>query len=274
MTLVNRGANLICDLLMAPFRPLGPWAAMLGISLVSSAIILWVFKVCSNQDKLRRAKGRAIARFLELLLFRDDFWVSLSALGRILRTNLTYLRFVMVPFVVVLPPVALLLVQLSCWYSNRPLREGEEALVKVHLQETGVALRPAVSLACSDGIEIETAGLWIPSAAEIDWRVRGRDGSTGWVEVRTGADALKKEVVVGEVFRKLSTSRVGLGLWDQFENPLEVPLPADGPVKRIEIKYPRRELRIGRLNIHWILAFFVLTLAFGLALKRPMRVEL
>jgi len=253
---------------------LGAWGAMLGVSLISSIVVLWVFKVCSNQERLRQAKGRAIARFLELLLFRDDFWVSLSAIGRIVWTNFAYLRFVMVPFVVVLLPVALLLVQLSCWYSNRPIRQGEEALVKVHLHETGNAERPAVSLTCSEGIEIETEGLWIPSAGEIDWRVRGREGSAGWVEVRAGADALKKEVVVGEGFRKLSTSRVTAGLWDQFENPLEAPLPADGLVRRIEVRYPTRELGLGRLNVHWVLAFFVLTLAFGFALKRPMGVEL
>jgi hypothetical protein len=45
-------------------------------------------------------------------------------------------------------------------------------------------------------------------------------------------------------------------------------------VQAIEVTYPKAQLWLGGLDIHWLLAFFVLTVLFGLVLKRPLRVEL
>jgi hypothetical protein len=38
-------------------------------------------------------------------------------------------------------------------------------------------------------------------------------------------------------------------------------------VRAIQIDYPARELHLFGLNIHWLLAFFIVSIAAGFALK-------
>jgi len=271
---INICCNFVCDLMVAPFRPFGPWAVMVGVSLVTSVAMLFVFRLVSNQEAIRRARGRVIARLLEFLLFRDDFVVSMGALGRTLRANLTYLRYMLVPFFAALIPVLLLLVQLACWFGVRPLKAEERVLVKVTFR-TGVPVESiSVSLSASDGLEIETAPFRLPTENEIDWRLRARDGGREWVEVTAGEHTVRKEVVVGEEMRKVSTRRGREGFWAELAHPVEAPLPAQAAIQAIELLYPEEQLRLGLSEVHWLLAFFVLTVLFGLALKGPLKVEL
>jgi len=271
---INSCCNFVCDLMVAPFRPFGPWAVMVGVSLITSVVLLFVFRFISNQEAIRRSRGHVIARLLEFLLFRDDFVVSMGALGRTLRANLTYLRYMLVPFLAALIPVVLLLVQLSCWFGVRPLAVGERTLVKVTFRDDVPVESAPVSLSASDGLEIETAPFRIPTENEIDWRLRAKDGDREWVDVTVGEHTIRKKVVVGQEMRKISTHRGRRGFWAGLAYPAEAPLPAHTDVRAIELLYPEQQLRLGLTEVHWLLAFFVLTVLIGLALKGPLKVEL
>jgi hypothetical protein len=247
---------------------------MVGVSAVTSIVLLLFFRASSDQQAIRRAKALVTARLLEFVLFRDDFVVSTGALGRTLVANLKYLRHMVLPFAAALVPVLLLLPQLSCWFSFRPLRPGDCSLVKVNLADPACA--GELSLGASDGLEIETPAFAIPSEREVDWRVRVRDGAGAdeWVEVKMDDHRLRKQVVVSRGMAKVSPRRPDASLWQQMSYPVEAPVPPGLLVQAIEVTYPKAQLWLGGLDIHWLLAFFVLTVLFGLVLKRPLRVEL
>ena len=54
----------------------------------------------------------------------------------------------------------------------------------------------------------------------------------------------------------------------------EAPMPADSPIHQISIVYPPADGGIGwDIEIAWMVTFFLLTIVFALALKKPMGVE-
>ena len=51
-------------------------------------------------------------------------------------------------------------------------------------------------------------------------------------------------------------------------------LPDGGPVTSIEVAYAERRLPFLGLRLHWLVAYFALSVVIGFALKRPFKVEI
>ena len=79
---------------------------------------------------------------------------------------------------------------------------------------------------------------------------------------------------MGRTLAAVSTERNSGGFWSALAWSREPPLPADSSLQQLAVTYPVRELRVFGWNVNWLLAFFVLTMVFGFALKKPLGVEL
>ncbi len=273
MRYANVALNALCDLLMSPFRGGSPWPGLIVASLVTSALFILLFRSCSDQQALKRSKGRMLARALELLLYRHDMVVSLTAFPRIVAANGRYLMTLLRPFALALVPSVLLLIQLAGWYEYRPFAFGEPVLLTVDFAGPSPVLSEEAELRPSDGLTVETEGLRIPSLNEISWRLRARSAGSPSVVVHVGDLLLAKEIVIGSGMRRISDRRVRAGFWNELLHPGEPPLPHDGPVESIRVRYPHRQLFLGDTEVHWLLAFLVLTMLFGLLFGRLLKVS-
>jgi len=77
MRYYNGLANSVFDFLLAPLAFESPWPGLIVVSLAAAAGLLLIFKLSSNQERIRRKKKVVFARVMELLLFRHDLGVSL-----------------------------------------------------------------------------------------------------------------------------------------------------------------------------------------------------
>ena len=270
---INIAANAAGDAVLAPFRAAGPWPMMIWASLVTAAFALVVIRLTGDREALRRARGRQTARALEILLFKDDMAVSFGALGRLFAAVLAYQKQFLRPLLVMLVPVVLFMIQLAGWFDARPLRPGETAVVKAVFGVGAPTRTVAATLSVSDNLAGDTLPLRIPVASEIAWRCSARSAGPGWVELDTGAVKIRKDVIVTEKPARVSKRRVMPGFWAELANPGESPLPPDTPVIAVEMGYPPSRLMLGTRRVHWLLAFFVLTMVFGALLKRPFGAE-
>ena len=266
--------NIVCDTLLRPFRSESPWPMMAVVSVLTAVLALLVFKRFSSQDAIRRSKSVMIARMFELLLFKDDFVVGFGAIGRLVRANLVYQKKLLKPLVILFIPLLILLIQISCWFSMSPLKPGDRSLIKVIFGE-GISIDDVeVSLATSDGLEIETRGLRIPDLNEIDWRFIAKHNGNEWIDINVAGSAIRKQVMVSDKIEKVSEKRVRSGVWEKLTNPVEHPLNPEGPVRFVKVTFQQRDLLFGNWKMHWLVAFSVLSLFFGMVLKRPFNVEL
>jgi len=251
-----------------------PWPALGATAFATAVLMLEIIRWTSSPPIIRRTKNRLTARVLELVLFRHDALVSFTALGRILAANLAYLRTLLRPMAISALPCVLILSQLSCWFSARPLHVGETALLEVSLRDGFPMMEQLVSLSGPDFVRIESEALRIPRMSEVDWRIRAERDGVDSIEIQAGDEVpIRKQIVVGETLQKVSLRRTGHGLGNQLVYPAEPPIESGHSIVQVSVRYPPRQLFLGNTEINWLVAFLVLTIAFSVVLKRPLGVK-
>lgn len=273
MTVVNAIMTAIFDALLRPFSGVSPWYGIAVVSLLTSVVMLFVFRYTSNQRAIRQAKDRIRAHLLEVRLYRDDVGVLLRAQKDILLNNLRYLGHSLVPLAAMIVPVVLILVQLNAHYGYRPLQPGESVILAATFRPGADLDAESPRLVVPDGLRVETPALHIPALAEVDWRIGAERPDRYTVRIAVGGQQFEKEVVVSRSGTRVSPRRVGSGLLDAMTNPGEKPLPPGSPLRVIAVQHEPAALPLLRWNVHWLVAFFVLSIGFGFALKGVFRVE-
>jgi hypothetical protein len=245
---------------------------MTVISLVAGAALLLVYKATSSQAGIRRTKDQIWARFYELRLFQHDIRLLLAAQGSLLKANLKYLSHSLVPLLFMVPPVVLLLGQLNLRYGLRPLRPGETTLLTLKVRDTGALEDVRIE---SDGgcVIVASDAVRVPVLNEAVWRLRATQEGRCSVTVHAGGESVSKEIVVGGGASPVSPRRIGTRWWELALTPGEHPLRAKS-VAVLQVTYPERDFRLAGVQLPWWLAFFILSLAFGLVLKSPLKVQI
>jgi uncharacterized membrane protein (DUF106 family) len=275
MAVVNNAVGAVFDVLFLPFRGLSPWFAMIFISLLTAFLMLWIFKLTSNQAGIRKAKNAIKAHLLEMRLYKDNMKVSLRAQGRIFKANLLYMRSNLRPLLVMIIPLVLILAQLNLWFGAGALRPGQTALLKVQARAGENPMNLDIAVEPSGGLAVETPPLRVADEREIDWRIRALAPGPAVLTFRVAGRTLNKPIAVaGRPFRKVSTHTVGGSLVRELLYPGERPLPGDGPLRTIEVTYPPKHLNLLGLGLHWLVAYFILSIVFGFSFKGVFKVEI
>ncbi len=274
ITGINSVMNTAFDFILTPFRTVSPWPGMLAVSLVTSVIVLIIFKYTSRQTTLKQKKNKLLANTLELALFKDDIIMNLRAFGRAFMANIMYLLELMVPLLASFVPVTLIIIQLSCWFGARPIRPGETFIATAYFSSNYPVTEQSISVKTSDGITVETDSVRTPSENHVSWRFKAGTPGPQWIDFNINGTALRKTVTVDTRIARISARRVQPGTLALFANPSEPPLPADSPVTSIVAVYPQPNFIIAGINFNWLAVFFVLTLVCGFILKKPMNVEI
>ena len=274
MGVLNSVFGAIFDVVFAPFRTLGPWPGMIFISLATGIVMLLIFKKTSNQEAIKRAKNRIKAHLLEIRLYKSDTAAAFRAQGAMLGANFRYMGHAVRPMLVMFIPVLFILSQLNLRYGAASLRPGEQALVKVTLAEGVRAETTAASLRAPDGLVVETPPLRIGEEGEVDWRIRAETPGLHRLTLDIGGTTVEKLVSVGQEMPARVSPLRARNFFDLLLYPGEKPLPKSSPVTKVEVDFPPQSLPLFGGTVNWLVAFFVLSLVFGFALKGVFKVEI
>jgi len=281
MALLNGVLRAVFDALLLPFRGLHPLVGLAFVSALAAALVLLVFKRTSDQRALAAVKRQIHAGFFELRLFADDPPALFAVQWDLLRHNLRYLRLSLAPMLVLLAPFLLMIAQLQFHYGYRGLGVGEAALVEVALDPAwraggGLAAppagRPALRLDAPAGVRVETPGVWAPARHLMTWRVRVDAPGSHLLTLDAGGRAITKTLDASDRIVRRSPVRPRPAFLDQLLYPAEAPLPAGVPIRALSVTCPEASLSLAGISAHWLVWFFVLSLALALALRRRLGV--
>jgi hypothetical protein len=283
-----------------------PQLGLFLFSVVTAVLALLVWKYTSNQRAITRAKDRIKAHFLAMSLFMDSLGVLLGSIARTFGAIFAYLGRQLLPLAIMMVPILPMLVQVDSLYSFAPLTvdttgkaRGSVAQVvvtvdpKVDLTRTPVELRaPAGVIAATRGVRIafpQTArSAWedkpvlrsfarlaqrfeADPTPEARWNIVGATPGDYELAVQVGDAQATKSVVVADPksqdrLYQLARKRHAGGFGDGLGYPGETKLT--GPIKSIEIEYPRKP----RWWL-WIVIYLIETIVIAFALKKPMKVD-
>ena len=265
---LNLVINGLFDLLMRPFMQQSAWPGLIAASLVASIVLVVLFHFTSDPSAIRKTRNRLLARTLELLMFQHDLRASFAACGRIVIANAAYLFQFLRPMAVGIIPLLLIFVQMESWFDRRPLRIGEQTVLSVEINQSESVLDETFELQLPEILRIDAPPVRIPSKNELAWRIAATASGDGWVDVISGGIKERKSLSAGDQLVRLSKTRESTGMLQQLFSPCEPPLDSHGPIRRMLVSYPRRELLIGQTEIPWLVAAFGLIMIMSLLLGR------
>lgn len=272
MKWINNGLNRLFDLLFWPFSGLSPIWALTVFSALAGVLMLWIFGAVSDQTTIRVLRDRIRGNLIGVRLFGDDLHVLFRLQWRLIRDNVVFLKYAVVPLLVMIVPVLLIIVQLNLRFAAAPLEPSRPALVKVTLRDAATIER-GVTLQVPEGVVVETPAVRVAQRREVFWRIRPERAGRYTLQIRAGQDEVTKELRVGEGWGAISTLRTGRGLWQMLLYPGEAPI-ASGPIESIAVLHPPLELRLFGWNVDWLVFFFLISLISGFAFRRVLGVEI
>lgn len=266
MAVLDRILRALFDGLLLPFRSLHPLVGLSVVSLAAAVLVLLVVKRTSDQAALAAVKRQILAGFFEMRLFADDPRALLATQWELLGHNLVYLRLSLVPMLWLIVPFFLIVAQLQFHYGYRGLKPGEKALVTVTMED-GAAARSALRLEAPAGVGVETPGVWAPTLRQMTWRVAILEPGSHAVTVDLGGIRMTKSLGATPLVIRRSPERLRPGLANQLLYPAEEPLPAGVPLRAIAVTCPEAHIALLGISLHWLVWFFVLSMAFAFALR-------
>jgi uncharacterized membrane protein (DUF106 family) len=266
------------SLLLKPFENGHAHGGLIFISLITGAVMLFLFKLTSNQQAMKEAKAKISAFFMEMRLYQDDFSAIVASQRRVFRANLTYTKLALIPAAVMIVPVILIMTQLNLRYGQSALSPGDETVVSVEAEEGYDVVRDGIRLSVGDGLEKSSPAVRIASLGETSWKVRVTGGGIHDLTLSTTrGDATfpvygtRKSVPIFTGTKKLSFSWEGLG--EVIMNPGAPRIPKDVPIKSVKLTYPEMSFNWGFIKLSWLWSFLIISMAFGVILKFALKVE-
>jgi hypothetical protein len=277
MSFINRALVAFFDLIVMPFRGLPAWIGLTVISAVVSVAMLIAFGRVSDQDALDRIKRRITAGIYEIRLFKDDLRTIFASQFQIVRHTMTYFRLSMVPMLWIMVPIIVIIIQLQFQYGYASLQPGESTIVTLELTEEGAADIDAngdgIRLDAPSGVRVETPLVWIPSLREANWRIVADEPGEHELVILVGERTVTKSLRIagGTVLRSPIRPSSFFG---QIAYPAEPAVPRGSGIESIRVDYADADVNLIGIEMHWIIAFFILTMVFAFGLAKPLGVKI
>lgn len=269
LAVLNPVFTWIGDVAYAPLNPAPPWVGLAVVSAVCGVLMLPVFKHFSNQAAIGRAKDDIQANLLALKLYKDDINVLFRTQGKLLWAILRLQRYMLAPVLFAIPIMLPVLAQMGIRYQWRPLRPGEETLIRARLA-ADAAPDPDVELTAPKGVAVEAGP--VAGGGEVVWRVRATQPGRHELRFNVGGQTIPKELVVGDPVQRVSELRPR-GEWtSQLLHPAERPVPKTAAVTAIEIGYPDLNSWIYGSDL-WIVTFLVISMVVALIFRPVFKVR-
>src|SRR4051812_19806127 len=239
VAVLNSVLTFLFGLVHGAVKWLGPFWSLVVISGLGGILLVWIFGKVSNQQAIQKTRNRLSSELIALRLFKDDLRVFFGVQFQVLVWTLKYLRHSLIPMLILMVPAMIILIQLNLHYASRPLRVGEQAIVKVKLRNSNTLANGAnITLQSPENLKIETGGVRAEELKEVSWRIRGVSPGRFNLSVTDGKETVTKQIVVGGRLEGVSSLRTGENWLTSLLYPGEAPIKSQSAIESIEIRYP------------------------------------
>lgn len=256
--------NPICtqlgDIVYTVLSPFPVWIGLTVISAATGVVMLIAFRHTSNQKAIGKVKDDIKANLLALKLYKDELRVTFQSQARLLWAIVRLQRYVLTPVLLMALPMLPALAQMGIRYQWRPLRSGEQTLIKMHFAP-GAGKSVVASIEPHPGLVVEVGP--VPGGDLCVWRVRGGAPGRHTLKIHVADETLEKVLVVGDGFERVSALRPSASWTDQLFHPVERRLAAESKVRSIEILYPSVDSWVHGAD-YWVVTFFIVSMVVAL----------
>jgi len=282
MNALNGAFTALFDVVLTPFELLGEELAMILVSGLFGILALIVFKYISSQKGIRAAKDKIKAHMIEIRLYQDDLVIVSKAIGKVLLRNVQYLCFNFGPILPLMIPFAFVLAQFVVRYAFEPVPvtaspeatlAGAGTLIRVDFADDHKAAVSGLEIDLPQGLTAISPLVRVAGKARQE--IVATESGVYDITFRLGdGTEITKQLVAGDAeVRVMQPERVGSAL-EAILWPAEDTVGSG--IERIAFVYPESDLGwlpgSGILGV--ILVFLVASMAFGIAILKPLGIQI
>lgn len=273
MTWIAHILHRTVGLLLVPFDFMGPLLGLTLLSGLTGIAMLWVYGKTTPQKRIKKAKDSMIAAVYEVRLYLDSPKRVLAATGRILAWTTVHLALMLPAFIVIGPPIGLILLHMDMRYGKAPLPINEQVLVKIKVRNKNDAKNVSVKASPQSPIQVTAPILFIEKEKTLYVRTQIKKRGMHSLNVTINGDIVKKRLTTTKNPRKLSISRSSgfSSLWAQTTEP---PLKPGGAIENIWVKHPENNRTWAGIPFPWWGYWLLISFLVAWALSRRLGVEL
>lgn len=287
MNAVHGILSAVFDVLLKPFELMGDLAALVLTSGVFGILALLLFKQISWQAGIKAAKDKIKGHMIAIRIYQDDLAVVFKSVLMILVRNFQYLGLNFGPILPLFVPFVLIASQLVVRYAFDPLEVKDPATVQGLLPGRGSLLE--VHMKAGKGGEVVGLTVELPSHL-VALSPLARNAADGvavleFAAIAAGTDDIRflmngtvvgtKSVTAGdEPERKMQPERVS-SFFSSWLWPAEPTFAADSPLDSVSFEYPERDFGLlpgGPFGV--LLIFFLASILFGVAILKPLNIQI
>ena len=266
--------NALGSVLITPWIRWSLWTGLIVASLLTALAALLVYRACSNQEGIRSSRNRSISALLDIPLYGEYPAAVFPGIATSLASASLYLAHALKPLLILGLPLTWALIQLGAWFTWQPFQPNETIIATATLNEGVKTADLRTHLSTSPEITVTMEAVHIPAQREISWRLEARSAGDGWLNLHVADRIQRIAIPIGIRPARITPKLFSPLSWHSLLYGAPAMLDLGGAVQSFHIHFPERRFTVGIWSLHWIVVFLVLTLAFGLALSIPLKVEL
>lgn len=267
---------------LAPLWPLAIWSAIMGVA------AMLIYKYTSSQDGIKDAKDKIKGHFYEVWLFIDDARVIAAAQAKIMGNAARYFLYAAPPLVIMIVIFFPLFANFETRYAFRPVRPGDEVMVKLRLNQQFEGWQEAVKLELPPGVAMVGSPVrfirkTMTSPAsfteksrdyEVDYKLRPETAGRHQLKFTVKGEQFSVPLLAGEGYGERVPPYESAGLGLALLYPPSVSIPKNADVDRVQIAYPEADFPWLGLHTWWVWPFLVISMIAAFAVKGVFKVEI
>lgn len=274
--------NRFFDVLWLPLSRTPHYFDIIVVSTISALIFLVIFKRMSNQEKIRLYKNRMIAHILEIRLYKDQPVLTIKSILNILWCNIIYIRYALLPLIVIFIPLLVISIQINNRYGYTPLEINKPFIMRVVLAGSLLSFPANIldKIRCdvSSGIMLETPPMIIEPEASIFWRARvitsKEDEQFCKITIDGTDGSVEKKIFTSSAKQRFSPERTKWHPRSFLLNNAEDFISEQSPFEAVMINYERARFPFLFWNADPVILYFVLTMIMAFLFKPIIKVTI
>ena len=289
MNFVNRAMGGLFDVILTPFELIGAEVALVLMSGIFGVLCLVCFKQISSQKGIKSVKDKIKGNMIAIRLYQDDLAIVSKSVASVLLRNFQYIGLNFGPLLPFFPPFALVLAQFVVRYAYDPLPvvsveeyeemlSGEGTMVTITMKDGDEARVADLEVVFPEGIRVLKRFVPVPAERMGYVEIAAVEPVQGEIEFRlSGQTVGVKEIVAGDDPTRKMQPTATASFWAAWLFPAEDTFAADSPLADVSFTYPTRDLAFwvlpdGEAGI--LLVFFLGSIVFGIAVLKPLNIQI
>jgi len=268
---INCFITKIFNIILYPFKFVNDFWGILFLSILSSFIVLIIYKYVSSPKRIKEVKNKIKSNILAIRIYRDFWKVILSSFFKSLFYTLKYFILNFGPVLIIILILGPVFMQMEIRYGMRPLKVGESFVIKARFSSDINDLN--IELLKNKDFKALMNPVFIRAKKEVNWKLKTVNKGFTEVEIKVNSKIYKKRLIVGDSKEALSRKKMAKSSIYHFIYPVEPLLAQKGSLEYIYVKYPSKLISFLGFKIHWIIYYLIFVTIIVLALKKRFGVE-